>query len=553
MARRRHRRNMFRRIGRYIDALLRRLKLKPLSLAEKCRLQFGGAVLFCLVLALLIPYFWMSKLTEKIALDAGRAVADTAFERHFEIEVDRRKDLAMLDDEGRERTVGEKINRWLRFDSPDYKPPKDLHRRQREAIEELLADERRNDFAWIDYRAAPTNNYIRIVRATDACIFCHRPEGAAAPFNKGQIVGALVVRAPARELAKTILLNRLWISIAGLLAAIGAMVAFYIITQRVILRPIRQLRALVNNVAEGNLDARSSIKSGDEYERLSEAFNNMLDGLQESQAKLRQANKQLDAKIAQLSDRNVQLFKANKLKSEFLANISHEFRTPLNSILGFAELLREKPGDDPEKSRRYAENIITSGRNLLNMINDLLDLAKAEAGKMKLHIEKTSIPQLCESVVGFFGPLTMEKQIQMTLNTAPNIPLVQTDYGKVQQILYNLVSNAIKFTPIGGRVGVRVYMPDDVTVRISVTDTGPGIAPENREKIFEKFRQIDGSLTRQGGGTGLGLAICSELANLLAGSITLESEVGKGSTFSLDIPVKLPAKKPAAEADATVL
>jgi signal transduction histidine kinase len=351
-------------------------------------------------------------------------------------------------------------------------------------------------------------------------------------------------------LAKTILMNRLWISIAGLLAAIGAMVAFYIITQRVILRPIRQLRALVNNVAEGNLDARSVIKSGDEYERLSEAFNDMLDGLQDSQEKLRQANKQLDAKIGQLSDRNIQLFKANKLKSEFLANISHEFRTPLNAILGFAELLRERGAEDADKSRRYAENIITSGRNLLNMINDLLDLAKAEAGKMELRIEKTSIPHLCESVAGFFGPLVLEKQIRMALDIAPDIPLVQTDYGKVQQILYNLVSNAIKFTPIGGRAGIRACMLDDLTVRISVSDTGPGIAAENHDKIFEKFRQIDGSLTRQGGGTGLGLAICSELASLLAGTISLESELGKGSTFSLDIPINLPANASQADTDA---
>jgi len=545
---------MFKKLGRHIDALLRRLRLKPLSLAEKCRLQFGAAVLFSLILALLIPYFWMSKLTEKIALDAGRAVADTVFERHFQIDAGASKGLTMLDDAGRERKAEEKVHRWLRLDSPEYKAPAELSGGQTRVLKELLADERRTDFAWIDRRQSlPTNNYIRIVRANDACIFCHRPQGSAAPFNKGQAVGALVVRTPARQLAKTVLMNRLWISIAGLLAAIGAMVAFYIITQRVILRPIRQLRALVNNVAEGNLDARSVIKSGDEYERLSEAFNDMLDGLQDSQEKLRQANKQLDAKIGQLSDRNIQLFKANKLKSEFLANISHEFRTPLNAILGFAELLRERGAEDADKSRRYAENIITSGRNLLNMINDLLDLAKAEAGKMELRIEKTSIPDLCESVAGFFGPLVLEKQIRMAVDVAPDIPLVQTDYGKVQQILYNLVSNAIKFTPIGGRAGIRACMLDDLTVRISVSDTGPGIAPENHDKIFEKFRQIDGSLTRQGGGTGLGLAICSELASLLAGTISLESELGKGSTFSLDIPINLPANASQADTDAPAL
>ena len=156
-------------------------------------------------------------------------------------------------------------------------------------------------------------------------------------------------------------MNRLWIVVAGLLAATGAMVAFYTITQRVILRPIRQLRAMVNNVAEGNYDTRSAIRTGDEYERLSDAFNHMLDNLMDSQHKLERANAQLDAKISELSGKNVELYKANKLKSEFLANMSHEFRTPLNAILGFAELLREKPAADAEKSRRWAEILFPAG------------------------------------------------------------------------------------------------------------------------------------------------------------------------------------------------
>lgn len=516
------------------------LRLKPLTLAEKCRLQFGAAVLFSLTVALLIPYFWMSKLTEKIALDAGRAVSDTAFEKHFRIQADSDKGLARLDESGRERKPENRASQWIRLDGNAKKVTAGLSEIQQEVLARLILDDHRDDFAWID-RSKPfaTNNYISIVRATDSCISCHKSQGAAAAFNKGAPVGALIVQTPARQLEKTILMNRLWISSAGLLAAIGAMVAFYIIAQRVILRPIRQLRALVGNISEGNLDARSAIKSGDEYENLSDAFNNMLDGLQESQEKLRLANKQLDAKIGQLSDRNIELFKANKLKSEFLANMSHEFRTPLNAILGFAQLLREKPADDVEKSKRYAENISTSGRALLNMINDLLDLAKAEAGKMEMRIEKTSIQQLCQSIVGFFAPLTAQKSIEIHLYIATDIPLVQTDYGKVQQILYNLLSNAVKFTPEKGKVNITAGMLDDLTVRISIADSGPGIEKQNQEKIFEKFRQIDGSITRKGSGTGLGLAICRELANLLAGSISLESEPGKGSTFSLDIPVNL--------------
>jgi len=239
----------------------------------------------------------------------------------------------------------------------------------------------------------------------------------------------------------------------------------------------------------------------------------------------------------ELSNSNAEF--ANKLKSEFLANMSHEFRTPLNAILGFAELLREKPAADVEKSRRWAENIISSGRSLLNMINDLLDLAKAEAGKMELRVEKTSIPQLLEGLTAFFSPLTEQKMIKVRLQMADNLPLIQTDAGKLQQILYNLLSNAIKFTPEQGRIAIKAEMPDDLMVRISVTDTGPGISEEDQVRIFDKFRQLDGSLTRKEPGTGLGLAICRQLSELLAATVGVESTLGEGSTFYLDLPVNL--------------
>jgi len=267
----------------------------------------------------------------------------------------------------------------------------------------------------------------------------------------------------------------------------------------------------------------------------------VLDGLQATQKKLRQANKQLDEKIAELSERNIELFKANKIKSEFLANISHEFRTPLNAILGFAQVLREKPGIlKKDKAQRYAENIITGGNRLLNMINDLLDLAKTEAGKMELHIEKASVKQLCKALIASFSLLTKKKKIKVKLITADNIPPLMTDAGKVQQILYNFLSNAIKFTPQRGRIEIRAsLLPDENTVRIEVADTGCGIAEADREKIFEKFRQTDGSITRETAGSGLGLTISRDLAAMLAGSIGLESELDKGSTFWLDIPVTL--------------
>ncbi len=514
---------------------------KPISLAEKCRLQFGGAVLFSLVLALLIPYFWMNKLTEKSAMDAGRAISQAVYENHFRWTDSHEMALPKLSENGTPLTDSDPVIRWVRFDKEGHAVTGGVTKTDSEKITMLRKDNAVSDIAWTEKisKEAVHNHYLRLVRAEENCLRCHNEQGPSSAFSKNQEIGVLIAQSPARGLAWTLFMNRLWVVVAGLLAATGAMVSFYMITQRVILRPIRQLRALVNNIAEGNYDTRSAIKTGDEYERLSDAFNHMLDNLMESQHKLERANQQLDAKISQLSDKNIELFKANKLKSEFLANMSHEFRTPLNAILGFAELLREKPQAEMEKIRRWAENIISSGRSLLNMINDLLDLAKAEAGKMVLHIEKTSIPQLLGTLTGFFSPLTEQKMIQVTLNIDDHIPLVQTDPHKVQQILYNLLSNAVKFTPEGGCITIMASMPEDTTVRISVTDTGPGISPQDQAQIFEKFHQVDGSITRKGEGTGLGLAICRQLADLLAATIHLESAPGSGSTFSLDIPVNL--------------
>ncbi len=534
--------------------LLELLRLSRLSLAKKCQLTFGVAVVFTLALALLLPYIWMRQLTKKASLDAGRAEAQTLlFRQHFQLKGFGEAALAPLDNTGQVLDVNNPQLRWISF-------TKENADKQKELIESLKVEEGRDDIISFEKRDGVLHsNYVRILRATDNCISCHNPQGSASAFSPNELIGAVIIQRPAGEISKTVLLNWVWICVAGLIAGTGAIVAFYWITQRVILRPIRQLRAMVNNVAEGNLDIRSAIQTGDEYEKLADAFNNMLDGLQGAQEKLRQANKQLDAKIAELSERNIELFKANKLKSEFLANISHEFRTPLNAILGFAQVLREKPDIlTRDKAQRYAENIITSGNRLLSMINDLLDLAKTQAGKMELHIEKTTAGELVKAAVASFSLQTKKKKIKVKVLTDSELPPLMTDAGKVQQILYNFLSNAVKFTPERGRIEIRAGFaplenskidspqrstPASRMVRIAVADTGCGIAEVDREKIFEKFRQVDGSITRGSTGSGLGLTISKELADMLAGSIGLESEVSKGSTFWLDIPITLTKEK----------
>ncbi len=536
-------------LAKILHRVLRFLHLKPLSLAEKCRIMFGAAVLFSLIIALLIPYIWMRQLTLKVLLDTNKArVESTLLRSHFRPRQPGDMALPELATNGAIRDANDPGVIWLPLRQEDGQDDVSvLNGAQRRLLGDLRDEETRDDDIVLTRRdGSLRSDYVRVFRASESCVACHNPQGSAEPFSLNEVIGvaAVRVRGIGGEYGRMVFLNGLWIVMAGLIGGTGAIVAFYWITQRVILRPVRQLRALANNVAEGNLDIRSSITTADEYERLSEAFNHMLDNLQNAQEKLRRANRQLDAKIAELSERNIELFKANKLKSEFLANMSHEFRTPLNAILGFAQVLREKPGLlRRDKGQRYAENIVTSGNRLLNMINDLLDLAKAQAGKMELHLEQISMSQLCESLVSSFSLLAKQNKIKLRMHVAADVPLVTTDGGKVQQILYNFLSNALKFTPEKGTVELRATLVEDRTVRLAVSDTGCGIAPADQAGIFDKFRQVDGSLTRESTGSGLGLAISKELAQMLAGTIALESEVGVGSTFWLDIPTVLIREK----------
>ncbi len=541
-------------IRRILKRLLVFVRFRPLSLAKKVQATFGAAVVLVLVIALSIPYVWMGQLTKKDLLDAGRSRSKVLLDRHFQLR-DSSQTLPPLDDTGQGRDANDTEMCWIRFTQDDGNRLSQGSEEIRKLIETLKVDQDRDeDILLAKQEGRLQSHYVRVFRATDRCISCHNPQGSAGAFGLNEPIGAVLIQSRdlGSETSKTVFMNRVWIIVAGLIGGAGAIVAFYMITQRVILRPIRQLRALANNVAEGNLEIRSSIATRDEYEKLAKAFNHMLDALQATQEKLRQANKQLDAKIAELSERNIELFKANKLRGEFLANISHEFRTPLNAILGFAQVLRDKPLLlKKEKAQRYAENIITSGNDLLNMINDLLDLAKTQAGEMELHIEESPVAGLLEAVLSQFSLLTKRKKIKVKLLLDSDLPPLVTDVRKVQQILYNFLSNAVKFTPARGRIeiqaqfpspGARGTGPESRMIRIAVTDTGCGIAESDRAKIFEKFRQADGSITRESSGSGLGLAISTELAAMLAGSVGLESPPqgrSKGSTFWLDIPVTL--------------
>jgi signal transduction histidine kinase len=217
-------------------------------------------------------------------------------------------------------------------------------------------------------------------------------------------------------------------------------------------------------------------------------------------------------------------------------------RTPLNSILGFADLLKDQVQTTADaKSGRYLQNIVSSGNNLLDLINDLLDLAKIEAGRMEVRSEPLSLGDLFEGLVNLLKPLAAPKNLSIVPTIAPEVPILRTDSAKLQQILYNFLSNAIKFSPHGGRIELAAELKGNDAIRITVTDQGPGIEGDKQAVIFEKFRQIDGSVTREHSGSGLGLAISKELASLLGGSIGLRSAPGEGATFWLSLPLRIEA------------
>ncbi len=373
-----------------------------------------------------------------------------------------------------------------------------------------------------------------------------RPSGDGqhwVPTKAGDLAGAVVVHVPMEAIEKAINSNRAMLITAALVTAILAMVSSYMIVRYVIVKPVKHLRDVSDAIAAGRLNIRSQIQTGDEFEDLSHAFNRMLHNLVAMQQELRDVNGDLDRKVDELAQANMALYEMNRIKSDFLATMSHELRTPLNSIIGFSEVLS---GSDAlgDRQRRYASNIQTSGKMLLGMINDILDLAKIESGKMEVRIDDFSIRDVCEALANLTRPMADRKNITLECRLDEAIPLLRQDPGKVRQILYNLLSNAIKFTPEGGRVTLRART-DGRFVVLEVEDTGIGIAEEDRETVFEKFRQAkvpgqeDNVLTREHQGTGLGLSIVRELTRLLGGEIHLKSQLGQGSTFTIRLPLQL--------------
>src|SRR5262244_2366955 len=241
----------------------------------------------------------------------------------------------------------------------------------------------------------------------------------------------------------------------------------------------------------------------------------------------------------EIEDKSKQIEAANRHKSEFLANMSHELRTPLNAIIGFSEVLQEKLfGDLNDKQAEYTSDILTSGQHLLSLINEILDLSKVEAGRMELELALFDLPLAIDNARTFVRERAVKHGITLDVDVDERLGEYMGDERKIKQILLNLLSNAVKFTPEGGRISISANKTDN-GAEISVSDTGIGIAPEDRAKIFEEFRQVGRDYAHKGEGTGLGLTLAKKFVELHGGKIWVESEVGKGSSFTFTLPMNV--------------
>jgi len=553
-------------------------------------------ILFSVALLVLIGggFYYVDRMAENLVMNTtnnkGRDLVDTVlYERHWDFWT------PPEEKEIRKKVVDELLS--IRFDKkllspdfpksdPDWKsnvwPPEtddesaivaDLKRRQ----EEQLADYRQREAQEqtpsdtpdplaalkpaktedelkpvFDTRISRDRNqyhYYQPVYWKDTCITCHGQmygryaESAAETSLAGRdAVPFFIVKVtmPYKETGDVIAATRAWLGFVAIITVVVAVLVLWVIVRYVIVKPLNHLRDVSDAVTRGHIEQRAEIRTGDEFEELATSFNKMLRSLVDTQAEIRNVNKDLDAKVDELAQLNMRLYEMNRMKSDFLATMSHELRTPLNSIIGFSEVLQGIESFT-DKQRRYVQNIQKAGRDLLDLINDILDLSKLEAGRTDLRLTEFHIDRVIQAQCDMVRSLTEEKNIDLIVNVASDLPPLYQDQGKIQQILTNLLSNAIKFTPEGGRITVSARSTPQGMIEMTVADTGVGIAEADREIIFEKFRQgamVLGrdALTREFSGTGLGLSIVKELCKLMGGEVLVESDLGKGSTFKVLLP-----------------
>jgi signal transduction histidine kinase len=552
------------------------------NLERKCRRLFG----LCMLVLITGSFWWYGSQTDKIVYDqnmfVGKALADMAIldghKAAFFAQGQRAPVLNSGEQEANDKLADLIRSRQFQWEvlyadnSADLKKPTegyeyDFMAKWSEDGKALTTDEAvesamQNPELELgrEREGAEPGKYVyyQPVFAKSGCITCHQAPGIN-PSRPDWKVGDLmaIVRVSMdtddTQLAQT--RNRSLLLTLGIITVALAMAVMYFVVRYIIVKPLTHLRDVSDAVRRGDVEQRAVIHTGDEFEELGAAFNRMLRQLLRQQDELRQVNGELDTKIDELAQLNMRLFESNKVKSDFLATVSHELRTPLNSILGFSDLLSTAKALD-DKQKRYASNIERSGRQLLDMINDMLDLAKIESGRMEVRPAEFDVGAVVLTQCDLVRPLAEKKHIALDCEIAPDLPPILQDRGKIEQILNNLLTNAVKFTPDGGRIHVTVHQDRRGDLRITVADTGVGISESEQVAVFEKFRQGASALAggdalkREFSGSGLGLSIVRELCRLLGGDVTLESELGRGSEFTVILPWSV--GEPASPADGTL-
>jgi signal transduction histidine kinase len=361
-----------------------------------------------------------------------------------------------------------------------------------------------------DNRGAPAGEQARLRgRAVQLAIELNRLSSELANATKAKTDNLIAQNASAYANSRN-----LFIGAAAGAIVLGLMLGFVLSWS--LIGPIQRIEARLAAIASGDFSRHVDVPNRDELGALAANVNRMND-------ELRRLYKELEA--------------ASLHKSEFLANMSHELRTPLNAILGFSQVLRERMfGDINAKQAEYLEDILSSGNHLLSLINDVLDLSKVEAGQVELETAPFSLREALEHGVVMVRERATRDGVKIALSTDLDVDAVNGDERRIRQVIFNLLSNAVKFTPAGGAVDVNAAQVNG-EVRVSVADTGPGIAYEDCERIFEEFQQTEAGI-KQREGTGLGLALSKRLVELHGGRIWVESEPGKGSTFVFTLPAR---------------
>jgi signal transduction histidine kinase len=343
----------------------------------------------------------------------------------------------------------------------------------------------------------------------------------------------VIIERPAEE-AYTPLYASLLRTSALLLVGFSMAVLASLFVGRRVVRPLEALRRGVERIGKGDLNHRLDLKTGDEIEILADEFNEMATHLREAYTGL---ERKVAERTQELTIANEKLGEASQLKSQFLANVNHELRTPMSAIIGYARLiLRATEGQISRLQRENLEDLLRNAERLLNQIDSLLEFSKIEAGKMALHVEPVKVNEVVQRAISTIEPTLNGAHVRIVREIGSDLPVLNTDREKLGQIVLNLLDNAVKFTE-RGEVKI-VASQQNGSLRLVVSDTGIGIEKEDLNKIFEEFHRGDSSSTENYRGTGLGLAIVKQFVHLLGGDVTVESEVGKGSTFTVNLPLE---------------